>query len=144
MTTGTLPACSQYVNCLIGPQLPFVSHPLRPTSPMIDPRLKTLAERIETLVDSSDYSRVEIAGAIGVDKSTITKWVKGDRTPTMKNLMDLADLLQVEMSDLWTGPEAVPATPEQKLMQDRMGKMTPEQQQALLALAATMARNSGA
>lgn len=110
---------------------------------MLDPRLQLLADRIRLLVDESGLTRTEIAAAIGVDKSAITKWTKGDRTPTMKNLMDLADLLQVEMTDLWTGPEVLPATPEQKLMQDRMSKMTPEQQQALLALAATMAGQPG-
>lgn len=54
----------------------------------------------------------------------------------MKNLLELAELLNVEMADLWTGPEATPATPEQKLMMERMGSMTAEQQQAFLAFAA--------
>lgn len=54
----------------------------------------------------------------------------------MKNLLELAELLNVEMSDLWTGEEVMPATPEQKAMMQRMSGMTPEQQQAFLALAA--------
>lgn len=54
----------------------------------------------------------------------------------MKNLMELADLLGGEASDYWSGPEAIPATPEQRALLAKMAQMTPEQQQALLALAA--------
>lgn len=54
----------------------------------------------------------------------------------MQNLVDLAALLGVEAVDLWQGPQAIPTTPEQKLLVEKMGAMTPEQQQALLALAA--------
>lgn len=54
----------------------------------------------------------------------------------MKNLLELAEILNVEMADLWTGEEAIPATPEQKAMIQRMANMTREQQQAFLAFAA--------
>lgn len=54
----------------------------------------------------------------------------------MKNLYDLAELLNIEMADLWAGEHATPATPEQKAMMERMKAMTPEQQQAFLAFAA--------
>jgi len=54
----------------------------------------------------------------------------------MKNLIDLADLLGVETRELWEGPQAMPSTPEQRAMMERMGRMSSEQQQAFLALAA--------
>lgn len=57
----------------------------------------------------------------------------------MKNLLELAELLNVEMADLWVGEEVMPATPEQKLMMERMSTMTIEQQQAFLAFAAATA-----
>jgi hypothetical protein len=63
--------------------------------------------------------------------------MNGERTPTMKNLIDLAELLGVEVAQMWAGPNATPATPEQKAMLDRMAHMSPEQQQAFLALAAS-------
>lgn len=107
---------------------------------MLDPRLRLLAEKIRRLVQASDFTQTEIADRLGVDKSAVSRWIKGERTPTMKNLIDLADLLQVEMTELWVGAEAVPATPEQKAMLGRMADLSPEQQQALLALAATMAK----
>lgn len=103
---------------------------------MIHPQLELLARRIRALVAASGFSQVEIARSIGVDKSTVSKWIKGERTPTMQNLVDLAELLGVEMKELWDGPEAIPSTPEQRLMIERMRNMTPEQQQAFLALAA--------
>lgn len=107
-----------------------------PLTPMLDPRLKVLAQKIDRLVKASSYSPAELSRLLGVDRSAVSKWMSGDRTPTMKNLLELAEVLNIEMAELWTGPEAIPATPEMRLMMDRMGDMTAEQQQALLALAA--------
>jgi len=53
----------------------------------------------------------------------------------VQNLVDLAALLGIEMDAIWKGPQATPATPEQRLLVEKMASMTPEQQQALLALA---------
>lgn len=110
---------------------------------MIDPRLLALADKIRALIEASTYTPADVARIIGVDKSAVSRWMKGERTPTMKNLIDLADLLQVEMSALWEGPHAVPATPEQKMMVERMRGMTPDQQQAFLALAAATLKTAG-
>ena len=103
---------------------------------MIDTRLKALAGRIEGLVLASPYTPAELSRLLDVDRSAVSRWMNGERTPTMKNLYDLAELLNIEMADLWAGEHATPSTPEQKAMMERMGTMTPEQQQALLALAA--------
>lgn len=105
---------------------------------MIDPRLQLLADTIKASIDASTYTPAEVARAIGVDKSAVSRWMSGERTPTLQNLIDLAELLGVEMRDLWDGAHATPATPEQKAMLARMANMTPEQQQAFLALAATL------
>lgn len=110
---------------------------------MIDPRLHALAERIRTLIGASPYTPADVARLVGVDKSAVSRWMRGERTPTMKNLIDLADLLQVEMAALWEGEQSVPATPEQKMMMERMRTMTPEQQQAFLALAAATLKTAG-
>lgn len=108
---------------------------------MIDPRLERLAARIKALIDASPYNAAEVARAVGVDKSSVSRWTKGTRTPSVQNLIDLAALLGVEQSALWDGPQAFPATPEQRLMLEKMAGMSPEQQQALLAfVAATSSR----
>lgn len=107
--------------------------------PSIDPRLKRLAARIGALIDASPYSPTDVARELGVDKSSVSRWIKGTRTPTMQNLIDLATLLGVEITDFWEGQQAYPATPEQRLMLEKMAGMTPEQQQALLAFVAATA-----
>lgn len=108
---------------------------------MIDPRLERLAARIKALIDASPYNAAEVAREVGVDKSSVSRWTKGTRTPSVQNLIDLAALLGVEQSALWDGPQAFPATPEQRLMLEKMAGMSPEQQQALLAfVAATSSR----
>lgn len=101
----------------------------------LDPRLQLLADRIRAAISQSPYSAADIARHLDVDRSAVTRWMSGERTPTMKNLIDLADLLGQESAEYWTGPEAVPTTPEQRAMIAKMANMTPEQQQALLALA---------
>jgi transcriptional regulator with XRE-family HTH domain len=105
---------------------------------MLDPRLQKLADAIKAAIEDSSYSPAEVARALKVDKSAVSRWMSGGRTPTVQNLIDLAALLGLEARDFWEGEQAIPATPEQRSMLDKMGNMTPEQQQAFLALAATL------
>jgi transcriptional regulator with XRE-family HTH domain len=114
------------------------SHSVNPPVATIDPRLKQLADNLKRLTYAAGLNSAEVARLLKLDKSAVSRWFTGERTPTLQNLIEMAALLGVEMDDLWRGPEAVPATPEQQAMLQRMSKMTPEQQQALLALAATM------
>lgn len=104
--------------------------------PNLDPRLQVLADRIAALVNASPYSAADVARLLKVDRSAVSRWMNGKRQPTVKNLVDLAALLGIEADELWRGPEAMPATPEQRLLMDKMATMSPEQQQALVALAA--------
>lgn len=104
---------------------------------MLDPRLQRLADNIKALIESSAYSATDVGKELDVDKSAVSRWMSGQRTPTVQNLIDLAALLGVEVRDMWEGEQAIPATPEQKAMLERMAHMTPEQQQAFLALAAS-------
>ena len=104
---------------------------------MIAPRLEDLASNIRRYIDDSAYTPIEVARALGVDKSAVSRWMSGGRTPTVQNLIDLAKLLEIEVADLWNGPEAIPATREQRAVMDRMSRMTPEEQQVFLTLAET-------
>ncbi|GHH52441.1 helix-turn-helix domain-containing protein [[Pseudomonas] boreopolis] len=108
---------------------------------MVDPRLQSLAERLKRLIEQSEFNAAEVAREVGVDKSTVSKWMSGERTPTMKNLMDLADLLGVEMRDLWEGPTSMPSTPEQRAMLEHFGRLPLARQQAYLALIASETSN---
>lgn len=128
-----------YVNPLEKVLDDFQSHPLLQPHAMLNPQLERMTATIARLIRDSGLSQSEIAKALDVDKSSINKWIKGGRTPTMKNLIDLAELLGVEMSEIWEGETALPATPEQRAMMEHMRNMTPEQQQAFLAMASSMA-----
>lgn len=107
---------------------------------MLDPRLKRLAARIGALIEASPYSPTDVARELGVDKSSVSRWISGSRTPTVQNLIDLAALLGVELSALWEGQQVLPATPEQRLIVEKMKGMTVEQQQALLAFVAATSK----
>lgn len=107
---------------------------------MLDPRLQRLAARLRTLIESSSYTASDIARELDVDKSSVSRWISGTRTPTVQNLIDLAALLGVEQSTLWDGPQAYQATPEQRLMLEKMAGMTQEQQQALIAFVAATSK----
>jgi len=105
----------------------------------IDPRLLRLADNLRRAFQASGLTKADVARALDVDASVVGRWLTAERTPTVTNLMDLAALLGVEMAELWDGPTAVPATPEQKAMLAQMGRLTPAQQQAMLTMAATLA-----
>jgi len=107
---------------------------------MPEPRLRQLAENIRRYIGISTYSPAEIARALGVDKSAISRWMNGQRTPTVQNLIELARLLEIEITELWDGEQVLPATPEQRLMVELMGKMTTEQQETFLAMAKTLTK----
>lgn len=111
---------------------------------MIDPRLQELADTIRRMVTASPLSPVEIARIMGVDKSAVSRWMTGERTPTMKNLIDLADVLDKDIRELWTGPEVLPSTPEQRMIVELMKDLSPEQQQVLAATAAAFKKTGGA
>jgi len=105
---------------------------------MSDAKLKQLADNIRRHITASTYRPSEIARALSVDKSAISRWMNGERTPTAQNLIELADLLQIEVADLWGGEDTLPKTPEQRLMVDLMRKMTVLQQETFLAMAKTL------
>jgi len=105
---------------------------------MSDAKLKKLADNIRRYITASTYRPAEIARTLGVDKSAISRWMSGERTPTAQNLIELADLLQIEVTALWDSEEILPKTPEQRLMVDLMRKMTALQQEAFLAMAKTL------
>jgi len=105
---------------------------------MSDTRLKQLANNIRYYITASAYRPSEISRTLGVDKSAISRWMSGERTPTAQNLIELADLLQIEVTDLWDSEKTLPKTTEQRLMIDLMRKMSSIQQEAFLAMAKTL------
>lgn len=105
---------------------------------MLDTRLELLAARLRKARDDAQASHGYIAQNLDVDESTVSRWMNGSRTPTVKNLIELAELLGLEMTDLWDGPEVLPATAEQRMVVEAMKGLDTAQQQAILALISTM------
>lgn len=106
---------------------------------MSDAQLQTIAANIRRVVGRSGLSASDIARELGVDRSAVSRWMSGERVPIVQHLIELAKLLDIEVTELWDGGQAEPATPEQKGMLALMARMSPQQQQALLALAAATA-----
>jgi transcriptional regulator with XRE-family HTH domain len=100
--------------------------------------MPSLADSIDSAIKRSGKTAREVAVLVGVHESTVSLWTTGGRTPRMKHLEKLAQVLGLELAELWAGAEAVPATAEQSAMIDEMGNLTIEQQQVLLATARAM------
>lgn len=49
------------------------------------------------LCNNSSYNNTEIANKLNVDKATISRWRKGERTPKLSKLKDIADLFGVDV-----------------------------------------------
>jgi transcriptional regulator with XRE-family HTH domain len=97
-----------------------------------------LADKLNEAITGSGMTARAVAERIGVHESTVSLWMSGGRTPRVKHLEKLAQVLGMELAELWAGPEAVPATAEQAAMVDEMAHLTVEQQQILLATARAM------
>lgn len=97
-----------------------------------------LAANIQTLLKRKGMKARELADKMGVHESTLSLWMSGGRTPRVQNLRKIAEALEVEVAELWNGPEATPATPVQAAVIDEMNHLTPAQQEAVLALIRTM------
>lgn len=108
---------------------------------MRDRRLLNLAHAIGRMIAASPYTASDVARELHVDKSAVSKWISGERTPTMKNLLDLVDLVKRDMRELWTGPEAVPATPVQKVIVEYAARLPEGQQEAFAAMLAALVRD---
>ena len=53
----------------------------------------------------SPYKREYIQHYMGVSKTTLSNWVTGKTTPTVKDLFKLADLLKVKVDEFYTWEE---------------------------------------
>lgn len=98
------------------------------------PMLYDLPSRLRALRDDSGKTNRQLADEIGMDESTLSLWMSGERTPRMKNLEKLARAMGKELREVWEGPQATPATAAQQSVIDDMAGMSPEQQEAIAAI----------
>jgi putative transcriptional regulator len=58
------------------------------------------SENLKTLRKEKGFSQEQLATRLNVVRQTISKWEKGISVPDAETLMQLADVLEVEVSDL--------------------------------------------
>ena len=66
-----------------------------------------IAENIAALLKEKGYSQQDLADALGVNKSTVSAWVSGKKTPRMDKVEDMAALFHCTITDFlgYTLPE---------------------------------------
>ncbi|MGH3809766.1 MAG: helix-turn-helix domain-containing protein [Pseudonocardiaceae bacterium] len=70
---------------------------------------RTIGARLRRVRDDRDKSLRVIAGLAGMDKSTLSRIERGERSPTLNELVALTDVLQISMSELIRLPVPAPA-----------------------------------
>ena len=59
-----------------------------------------MKELLRKLRRDMDITQCELAKAIGVERSTVSKWEKGENFPRGKTLIALADFFHVSVNDI--------------------------------------------
>ena len=67
----------------------------------IDACFDAFCQRLSTAIKASNLSRAELAQQMGVKPSTIKSWCVGRRSPTVRRLLELSQLLDLEATDLF-------------------------------------------
>ena len=62
--------------------------------------LRIFSDNLRYSLDYANMSQRELADAIGVDESTISRYLRGQRMPTAKIIVNIACVLDCDISDL--------------------------------------------
>lgn len=90
---------------------------------------------------SRGWSEYQLAERSGLPQSTISSWYKKGMTPSFSSLEKLCEAFGLTLAQFFADGEApLPLTGEQRGMLDRWNRMTPAQQQSLLAFLDSMQR----
>lgn len=61
---------------------------------------KRILNRIKGVLADKDKTNLWLAEKLGKNKSTVSKWCTNDQQPTLETLFDIAEVLDVEVSEL--------------------------------------------
>lgn len=71
----------------------------------------SVGERISTLRRDRNISQYQLSKLLGVSRQAVSKWENGQSSPDTVNLIQLADVLDVDVEYLATGKKPVPPSP---------------------------------
>lgn len=60
-----------------------------------------LRANIEKVIDSSQFSKTEIAEYLDVTPASITNWVKGRNSPDLEKLLKFCELFNISLNDIY-------------------------------------------
>jgi len=104
----------------------------------VDLQIKNLKENINKFIVSSGYKPSQIADLLEVDRSAISLWMNGKRIPTAKNLIELANILNISVVDFWKNTDvAILQTKKQQLLKI-LDRLNSQQTTVLLEVAKNM------
>lgn len=76
-----------------------------------DPLLKSLGRRITTLREARKWERAHLARRLGVPKSRLAFWERGQNEPPLSMLLALGRVLEVSIEELVEAPSEEPNNP---------------------------------
>ena len=78
--------------------------------------MATFSERLRQLRTSAGLSQMEFSKRIGVSKSSVNMYERGEREPNLETLQRIADFFQVDIGYLLGNPEV--SAPVRKITDD--------------------------
>jgi transcriptional regulator with XRE-family HTH domain len=70
------------------------------------PELRAIHRNIRALREAADLSQSELAALLDIDETAVSHWETGRASPRGKRLDDVANALEVSVSDLFADSEA--------------------------------------
>ena len=67
----------------------------------VSPTHKKLGDRLKELRDKNKLTQEELADKVGVDRSYMGFLERGEKNPTLKNLIKIAKVFNITLSDLF-------------------------------------------
>ncbi len=82
---------------------------------------ETIRRNLKYYLERSPYTQAEIARMLGVSKTSVSKWMRGENSPNIELLEPLCELLSINITDVFEEhpePEEMLAPDERQLVTD--------------------------
>lgn len=68
---------------------------------VVSPTHKKFGDRLKELRDKNKFTQEDLADKVGVDRSYMGFLERGEKNPTLKNLVRIADAFNITLSELF-------------------------------------------